>query len=591
MNKAPSSSVALMTSTSRPYFVSIITWAILVLSALLGTAYIHWGLPALWHPDEIVELSLRMAKNNDLNPQFFAYPSLQIYFSYFLTVFPLSLIDSKHFFESISSWVGFPADITSLSYLLSRLLTAMMATLTVWFTIQIATRIFNTTIGLLSGFFLCISAGFINLSHFATVDIPLCFWLSVSFYCCLRAVEQKNISSTVLAALMIGFTTATKYNGVLSILTLFLVILMNTYNIFIQKKSNSQKNIYLYTYIFKHSFVATFFFGAAFLIATPYAVLDFPHFIAEFVELNFYQNAYSGTVGVSNYSYLAHIKNLAEIFSIPLAAVSFIGFFYLSYLAIISKNKALILLIFSTLVIYLKMGAMAFHPPRYILPVAGFLVIGAAKMLFDIYQYSSQTWQKRLVLLVMILISANALLFSMQGLFEMKNDDRNLAKRWVIENIPATATLEMTPIYGVDVPKEYTGLSILPHYHQKETFQRMFFNEKYQTMKRLLPNAEWSKESIVVIQPEPEKVSLLALETRKPDYLILTARWHDRFLSEKANAKVHFPKQYALYTELLAEKTAYKIVADFRKQTKESFTPQWDFIHSGVVILKRTSSH
>jgi len=453
MNNTPVSSAAPATALLPGKLERITTLVILVLSALLGTAYIHWGLPALWHPDEIVELSLRMAKNNDLNPQFFAYPSLQIYFSYFLTVFPLSLIDSKHFFESVSSWVGFPADLTSLSYLFSRLLTAIMATLTVWFTIQIATRIFNTTIGLLSGFFLCISAGFINFSHFATVDIPLCFWLSVSFYFCLHALEKKNISSTILAAFTIGLSTSTKYNGVLSILTLFLVILINTYEVLRQKKSSPQKNTTIYTYIFKHSFFATFFFLAAFLIATPYAIFDFPHFIAEFVELNFYQNAYSGTVGVSNYSYLAHIKNLAEIFSIPLAIVSFIGFFYLSYLAITSKNKAIFLLLFSTLVIYLKMGAMAFHPPRYILPVAAFLVMGAAKMLLDAYQYSSKKWQKTLVLLVIGAISADALLFSIKGLREIKNDDRNLAKQWVIENISTTATLEMTPIYGVYVPK------------------------------------------------------------------------------------------------------------------------------------------
>ncbi len=566
-----------MENTKRHVYLA---YFIAILSFVLSIFYASWGLPGLWHPDEmdIVETSLKMAEKGSFNPHFFAYPSLHIYLIFFFNVLPVKFLSQFSYFESLVDFIGIAQDASSQTYLLSRVMSAFMGATTVFIVYKIAVKIFDVKTGLFSALFLAICAGFINLSHFATVDIPLCFWGIASFYMFLRVLEKKSAVNIMLAGFILGLATSTKYNAILMIIPLLASTLMG---------STTSSGREVLTGFIKNSLLIILAVTTGFALGSPYAIIDFPAFIAEFIELNFYQGTYAGVTGsgFSRLSFIAHIINLIDILGGFIFALSAIGFFYMAFLAKTQKKSAIYLLLLTVLTIYFKMGSMTFHPPRYILPIVPFLVIGAGKLTVDLFLLKKPKIFNLILSAMFALGVIYTLTISILGILQIKNDDRNLAFDWITKQVKATESVEMTPIYGINIPPNYHQFKTMPAYHQKETFERMFYNKEYQKIKTILPWANWSEMTQVTIQPEPENVSLASLLERKPAYLILSERWFQRFLNTDVKADKFFPKQHQLYTALLNEETPYKIMVDFRKPKKLPLTPKWDFINSGIVIL------
>ena len=235
--------------------------------------------------------------------------------------------------------------------------------------------------------------------------------------------------------------------------------------------------------------------------------------------------------------------------------------------------------------IYLFMGSMMFYPNRYIMPLVPLLTICGGKLIYDLQKLATSKSGKIFFIILFATGITYTGTYTISGIMQMKNDDRNLALNWILENASETAYIEGSP-YGINIPEEYNNFIPIPFYHCKETYARMNSNDRYRKIIVMFKLPGWNKtSSTAIIKPEPEEVSLESLLRRKPDYLVLSERWYSRFFNEKANAEEHFPLQHHLYESLFDGQTPYKIVADFRKEDN-IFTPKWEFVNAGVTIFK-----
>ena len=184
-------------------------WAlafILGLALTLRLAGIHWGLPNeqhyfSYHPDEIFLLlpSFGFAQG-DWNPHFFNYGTLYIYLVG-LPAVVLGLVPDP---------ASFPAGLRSL-YLEARIITALLGAATVLL-LYLALRRESPWLALTGAAFLAICPLHAITSHYATVDVPATFFLTLAFLCALRGAKRADARAALPVGLAVGLGAATKYN-------------------------------------------------------------------------------------------------------------------------------------------------------------------------------------------------------------------------------------------------------------------------------------------------------------------------------------------------------------------------------------------
>ncbi|MCJ7752408.1 MAG: glycosyltransferase family 39 protein, partial [Armatimonadetes bacterium] len=198
-------------------------WAlafILGLALTLRLAGIHWGLPNQlhyfsYHPDEIFLLlpSFGFAQG-DWNPLFFNYGTLYIYLVG-LPAVVLGLVPDP---------ASFPAGLRSL-YLEGRIITALLGSATVLL-LYLALRRESHWLALIAAAFLATCPLHVVTSHYATVDVPATFFLTLAFLFALRGAKRADARAALPVGLAVGLAAATKYNAGLFLLPALLAPLL-----------------------------------------------------------------------------------------------------------------------------------------------------------------------------------------------------------------------------------------------------------------------------------------------------------------------------------------------------------------------------
>jgi len=186
--------------------------AIAATGLLLRLAGVRWGLPNSdhyfsYHPDEVFVLvpSLGFA-HGEWNPRFFNYGTLYLYLVGIPAV-ALGLAPDP---------AEFPAGLRHL-HLLGRLITALMGAATVpvlyW-----ALRGEGRRLAALAAALLALCPLHIVNSHYATVDVPATFWLTVALAIALSCAARPSGRGGLLLGMAVGLAAATKYNAGLFLL-------------------------------------------------------------------------------------------------------------------------------------------------------------------------------------------------------------------------------------------------------------------------------------------------------------------------------------------------------------------------------------
>jgi 4-amino-4-deoxy-L-arabinose transferase-like glycosyltransferase len=392
----------------------------IVLAALFVRLWsIRAGVPHAVGIDEpaVVDRALRILRTGDWNPHIFDYPTLVIYL-HAIVALARFLVGATR-----GEWAGLSEfDITQV-YFASRVVSAAIGAATVWVTYRVGREAGSERIGLIAAAQLAILPLHVRESHFALTDVPLTALTTLTLSLTLRA----DRTAVWIAGAAAGFAAGAKYNGGI-VLSAVLVAAL-------------QLREPLGARITRLAF-AVAAAAAAFLIATPYALLDLPGFLDSFA-------AQMGRLSSARLPpepgwsvYLKHFS-LASSLWLPYAVAGIAA-------VLIRQNRArwFPILAFAAAYFYvLATHSIVFA--RYALPLTPVICLlaaagvdGVARLAGSVGRFRRQTIHAAVVALVLapLLVSFAAATIDWNRR-QARRDTRQMAADWLRATLPAGSRL------------------------------------------------------------------------------------------------------------------------------------------------------
>ena len=329
-------------------------WLLLIacVAFILRFKGVWFGYPLSVHPDEpkLVETALGMIETGDLNPHFFRYPTLNIYLQASL----YKLIQFVGRILGIS-----PTDTPTIWYYIAgRTFNVVLSVLTIIITYMSGKRLFSSFAGLLAACFFTFSFLHVSNSYVVTVDSSVAFWLSLSaLISVLIHMEGRKTRYYLLGGILVGLAVSSKYTAFVCVASLLVAHLSHCRS----PKNRFDRNIVLCLMVIP----------IAFLVTTPYAVLDYGPFLGDVVyEAAHYSRGHAGAESDSSTSYHLY-ANYLVVTGYGVIPMIFAGL-GLIWLIRESPWKAAIIAI-SPILLLMFVGGFKVFLPRNIVAVIPFL--------------------------------------------------------------------------------------------------------------------------------------------------------------------------------------------------------------------------
>jgi hypothetical protein len=395
---------------------------IVTIAAGLRFKYLDAGVPYAVGIDEpqIMDRAVAMMKSGDFNPHFFDWPSLTIYLN--LIVACASFLKGAmgglwQHLDEVS-----PADF----YVHGRMLTAALGTATVAFVYLIARR-WSRAHALLASCLLAVLPYHVRESHFVLADVPTAFFTTLTLWLSVRADERPTLLRFALAGAAAGLATSAKYNGLMAVIVPLCLACCRTGPLRDRTRA------------------AIVVCGAAllaFLIGTPYALLDLPTFLNDYGRLaSVFARERPGEPG-----WLIYAKHLRLAMGWPALLMVAAGVALTAWRAVTGphRGRSLSLLLFSTCY-FVTMSRSYQIYGRYLMPLLPFAcvfaAIGAVAFAGLVARYRLPVTAQRLAvaaLVLLVLVPPARASFDFMMRFG-RDGTVDLAYAWIRGHIPAGA--------------------------------------------------------------------------------------------------------------------------------------------------------
>jgi len=409
---------------------------ILSISFIIGLSGLKWGLPTTerssfysikniedlsnnkiyrlsplesFHPDEgliLNALSNMNPSSFDFDPKYYNYPSLHIY----LTGFILKLGQIAKIFtvnNDKNYYLKNPNEIGKIYYL-GRLLSTVMAAVTVILLFNISNNLFDNRTALISSLMLTFSPLWVRNIHFMQVNVPVTFWITLTIYFLTISLKKKSNKFLILSSIASGLAFSTKYTALPFI---FLPILFSI----IKRKIN------YFLFILILIPLVTFF------ITSPYVIISFYETINDLI--------FESNDKISQPSFKYFIESIIMAYGPLTTILILIGFvFSLKNIKNIEK-QILIFWLLSTSVVVIISGDSKLI--RYLIPVLPCLCIYAALAIRRIWVYFEILLKSKfLTYTIVFSLFIPSVLYSTNIIrIFMKNDIRIEAADWIEKNV------------------------------------------------------------------------------------------------------------------------------------------------------------
>jgi 4-amino-4-deoxy-L-arabinose transferase-like glycosyltransferase len=414
-------------------------WAWPGLAAVLGggLALRLWGvaqgLPYAYNADEadhFVPRAIAMFGHN-LNPKYFANPPAFTYLLHF--VFALWFgggAQARHAFALHPDEV----------YTLARVIVALLGTMALWLLYATGARLFGRGIGLLAA---AIEAGaFLPTfyAHLALNDVPTLVPLTLSLLGSAGVLRKGRRIDYLLAGVGLGLACASKYTA--GIVVLPLIAAAATRYLSIEPGARA----YL---IGRRAVIGLVLAGAsalvAFLVANPYAVLDYQSFHSELVHQSTLSAEAQGKLGAPREGgFLYYLWSLTwGLGWVP--ALAALG----GALMVWRREQRLGWLLVPAPLLFLAfMGLQGRYFGRWLLPIFPILCLLAAFFALRLCNLAvSRKLRTGFAALCVVALLAQGLLYSVHsGLVLSRADTRNLTRAWMVANVPKGALIVAEPV-------------------------------------------------------------------------------------------------------------------------------------------------
>ncbi|TDI46763.1 MAG: phospholipid carrier-dependent glycosyltransferase [Acidobacteria bacterium] len=404
---------------------------VLLVAAGLRIWALDYGLPhPLSRPDEerIVGRAQTIFASGDWHPGSFYYPSLVFYVDtavlYGYYAVKKTMGDYDRPFDLL-----FDIAVTrpGLHYLLGRWVGAVSGILTVLVVYGLGRSAYGRAVGLLAAALLATCHLHVRESHFATVDIVMTLFITVSLLFAVRATSKPSIGNYLLAGLFAGLAVSTKYNAGLVVLGLVAAS-------FYALPSLDKKRVAVR--LFSAGLIAFLAFAAT----SPYVLLHYQGFLANMDRLGSFLYGGQGERALWDHLRTTFPAGLGW----PLFLVSTAGVAR----AFWHRRPADWVLLAFLIPCFILISDVRVTFPRYVLPLVPVLVVLAADTAVSVVDRFAAGKRWAWVLALVLLASPGVTRSIRYDRVASLEDTRLLAAEWIGENVAPQTTILLCKGYG-----------------------------------------------------------------------------------------------------------------------------------------------
>lgn len=386
---------------------------IFIIGLFLRIYAINWQLPYLYQTEEYktVNYALKMAATKSLNPKFFEYPSLYLYFMLFVYGILFLIGKLLGFYASAEDFaLKFLQDPTVL-YIIGRIFSAIFGTLIIVFTYILGKMLYNKRIGLFAALIISILPIWVVYSHYIKPEMFSNILVIVYTILLYKYYLTQNTKFFYISCGILGLATSTKY------LSLPAGILLPI--VYFSIPENKKRVI---NFVFGLVIIVLFF-----IIGTPYAVLDNKTFLNEIKGIflgpqeGLKRNIFYGT----NKTFLDWI-----FMGNSTAFIGILCFLGIGYCIV--KRKFQDLIILSIFFVYSLVNITHYFPAwGFLFTAFPFYAIAGGQLIDN---FGNKNWILRLIFILIILFSTiESIIVDVK--LSLK-DTRTISLEWIEKNIP-----------------------------------------------------------------------------------------------------------------------------------------------------------
>jgi 4-amino-4-deoxy-L-arabinose transferase-like glycosyltransferase len=425
---------------------------IVLLAVVLRVIGIWHDYPFSFYPDEAHFVKRALSFGSfDFNPHWFHKPAFYMYLLF--VDYGIFFIVGKIFglWQAVSDFAVYYITNPGPFYLIGRLTTMIFGVATIVVVYFLGERYIKKNSGLVAALFLTLSYGHVVACQDIKADIPASFFAILSMYYLIKYLDDNQRVNLLIAAGIAGIGTSTKGYPIIMLFPLCVALVLTTFTSFHENKKRLSE------------FIKTFFFmmgsfWALRFVSSPYNFIDPLGRKATFQGLGVLWSKVARLFGVQPIAspddfisqkvdiltgFFSYIKVLCASNGLGwfLCSIGLLGCLHIVFL----KKRSLIVFVlyplsFATISIFTYPG---YAEARHQLPLYPFLALCAGVLITWIINYLSGIQQKIIICVFLALLFFPLQEILKRGFFVSKQDTRNLARIWIINNIPAKTKLIM----------------------------------------------------------------------------------------------------------------------------------------------------
>ena len=394
-------------------------------AAALRIQSLDFGLPhTLARPDEteIVTRAL-LFLTGDLHPRFFHYGTLYFYLvgAVYAAWAGLLALGGQPLSRTIAEAAVDPAPFL----LMARAVSVLAGVITVWALYRLGRALGGARTGLAAAVFLAVAPLHVRDAHFGTTDVTLTLFLVLTAIFSLQALREGRVRDYALAGLCSGLAVSTKYVGLVmpGVITVTWLLARESppWKHPVRTVIDGLRD--------RRAWAFTGAMVAAFVVTSPYAVLDFALFREHFgFQLGHLAEGHGYDMGIGGLYHPRYTVPLGTGWPVWLAALGGAG------LALRRRPREAAVLLSFPLLFYASTFTSHTLFLRYMLPVIPFVCLFAAFAAVGLADRVAPSSRQGLVLVVAVAALAAEPLWrdvSINGILGRK-DTRVLAAEWLV---------------------------------------------------------------------------------------------------------------------------------------------------------------
>jgi hypothetical protein len=402
--------------------------AVLLLAFSLRVWGVGHGLPYAYNADENAHFVTRAIGlfGHDWNPNYFVNPPAYTYLVHVV----------------LGLWYGgragvsdaFAADPTNI-WIMARVLAGALGTLAVWLLYLAGSRLLDRRVGLLAAGIFAVAFLPVFYSKLALNDVPTLAGLCLALWGAAGVLRLGRPRDYVFAGIGLGLACATKYTGGIVLLALLGAVGA-------QYAVRGGRSVAL-----RGLGIAAAASLVTFVVANPYALLDFGAFVEGLSHQSDASGDAAGKLGLTqDNGYLYYLWSFGwglGWLPLVLAAGGAVRLWF-------DERRLVWMLVPPVVVFVLFMGSQERYFGRWLMPVFPFVCILAAYAALELVEWGarrSPALKPTFFALAVVVVCGQGFVYSLHsGLVLSREDTRNLAREWMVVNVPAGTKVVVEPV-------------------------------------------------------------------------------------------------------------------------------------------------